>query len=584
MTGFEIEEIPFEEASIRNFPDPTGRLRNWPVVYAINNRQDVYVGETGNAVARMLQHRTDSKKQHLKAARVLLDDTFHRSACYDLEALLIQWFHADGVYKVLNANDGHRNLEYPAREVFQARFREIFDEFRRRGLFQSSLDQIENSEFFKLSPFKSLVPDQEHAIEQILETLFSNIESGRKSSMVVSGSPGTGKTVIGISLVKTLKDIEASRGVEDIEQLSPISDFFAAGYPELLQGLRVAFVVPQQSLRESIGRVFDRTPGLTRDMVQTAFDVGQSPETYDVLIVDEAHRLNQRANQSSGALNAKFTAINQRLFGDDSTEHTQLDWIRAQSRHSILLVDVEQSVRPADLPLEVISEVVNEAKASDQYFTLETQMRVSAGSDYIGFIRDLLAGRNPSLPDFGSYEFGLFDDIRAMELTIRNRDREYGLARLAAGYAWEWKSDPKKKQLKGVPLEERPYDIEIDGSEWRWNSTQKDWIASPNALNEFGSIHTLQGYDLNYAGVVIGNDLYFDTVSREIRFDKSNYFDKKGIENNRKRGISYSDADIERFVKNVYAVLLTRGIRGTFVYVCNEQLREHLQEIIPVLG
>jgi DUF2075 family protein len=91
----------------------------------------------------------------------------------------------------------------------------------------------------------------------------------------------------------------------------------------------------------------------------------------------------------------------------------------------------------------------------------------------------------------------------------------------------------------------------------------------------------VQGYDLNYAGVIIGRDLYFDAKAGEIRFDRTHYRDKKGIENNRKRGIVYTDADIGRYVKNVYAVLLSRGIRGTYVYVCDEALREHFRAFIP---
>ena len=135
--------------------------------------------------------------------------------------------------------------------------------------------------------------------------------------------------------------------------------------------------------------------------------------------------------------------------------------------------------------------------------------------------------------------------------------------------------------MKRIPLEERPYDIEIDGHRWRWNSTAVDWVTSKYASDEVGSIHTLQGYDLNYAGVIIGPDLYFDSESGKIRFNRSQYFDKKGRENNPKRGIVYSDTDLERYIKNIYAVLLTRGIRGTFVYVCDPALREYLRDFIP---
>jgi DUF2075 family protein len=580
MTSFEVEELPFDSLALRDYPDPSGKLSNWPAVYAINDKNDVYVGETGNALLRMSQHRRDPKKQHLEVARILLDDSFHRSACYDLESLLIQWFY-DGEFTVINANDGHRNADYAGRPSFQLRFREIFEELRARGLFRHSLKDIENSDFFKLSPFKALVPDQERAIVDILQALFDDIEIGRSTTAVVAGDPGTGKTVVGISLIKTLRDIQASRGVDDAEQGGPISDFFAQGYPELLVDLRVGMVVPQQSLRASIARVFGRAPGLKPEMVLTAWDVGNATQPFDVLVVDEAHRLNQRASQSSGVLNKSFADINTRLFGEDSLEYTQLDWIRAQSKHTILLMDAAQSVRPADLPPEVVGEVIGEAKVSHHFFPLKTQMRVKAGADYVWYIRDVLGNGAPERPDLGDYEFMLFDDIGAMEQLIRQRDREHGLARLVAGYAWAWESDPKKKGMKQIPLRERPFDISIDGHTWRWNSAEKDWITSPDALNEVGSIHTVQGYDLNYAGVIIGRDLRFDAQAGRIVFDRSEYRDKKGLQNNHKRGIVYSDAEIERYVKNIYAVLLTRGIRGTYVYVCDDALREHLRAYIP---
>ena len=171
-----------------------------------------------------------------------------------------------------------------------------------------------------------------------------------------------------------------------------------------------------------------------------------------------------------------------------------------------------------------------------------------------------------------------------MERLIRLRNSEYGLARLVAGYAWQWQSDPKKQGMTSIPLAERPYDIEIGGRRWRWNSAPTDWINSPPAIDEIGSIHTVQGYDLNYAGVIIGRDLQFEQDTGAIRFDRANYYDRKGLENNRKRGLVYSAEDIERYVKNIYAVLLTRGIRGTFVYVCDEPLREHLRQFIPTIG
>ena len=96
-----------------------------------------------------------------------------------------------------------------------------------------------------------------------------------------------------------------------------------------------------------------------------------------------------------------------------------------------------------------------------------------------------------------------------------------------------------------------------------------------------GSIHTTQGYDLNYAGVIIGPDLRYDPIRRRMRVNRDSYFDTKGKANNKMLGVSYDDDDLLGYIRNIYAVLLTRGIRGTYVYVCDRDLREHLRQFIP---
>ena len=102
-------------------------------------------------------------------------------------------------------------------------------------------------------------------------------------------------------------------------------------------------------------------------------------------------------------------------------------------------------------------------------------------------------------------------------------------------------------------------------------------MSSKSSADEVGVIHTIQGYDLNYAGVIIGPDLRYDAAAGRMYFDRSNYFDPTAANNMRKRGITFSDDEILGLVRNIYAVLLTRGMRGTYVYVCDEALRAHLR-------
>ncbi|WAB81446.1 DUF2075 domain-containing protein [Microcella daejeonensis] len=587
MTGFEIQRVPFDKTAVRSWTKSDPRHRSWPVVYLIDAEapkkpssgfKDVYVGETLNAGARVLQHLDSPGKQHLTQVRVVLDDTFNKSVCLDLESHLIRLLAGDGTYRVLNRNEGITDSAYYDREVYRESFREVFDTLRDEGVFTRSVPEIENSDLFKLSPYKALTQDQAIAVEDIVEGLFDDLAKGVGELLVVQGEPGTGKTVVAVYLMKLLADIAASKPDDEPDADSIFADFFTDDHRRALQDFRVGLVVPQQSLRESIRRVFKRTPGLHPSQVMTAFQAGESEQPWDLLIVDEAHRLNQRANQSSGGQNKKFKDITTTLFGADDITKTQLDWIRARSRHQILMVDPEQSVRPADLAPEMLRELVSAAKDDLRHYPLVSQMRVRAGEDYIGWIRSIL---RPGPPDvdapppaprtFQDYDMQFFDDIGEMHDAIRARDAEHGLARLVAGYAWPWVS----KGSADV------HDIELDGRLLRWNSTDTDWIASPGSLEEVGSIHTVQGYDLNYAGVVIGRDLEWDPKADRLLVNRRNYFDKKGKENNPTLGRKYSDEELLRYICNVYAVLLTRGIRGTYVYVCDEGLRERLTGLLP---
>nr|WP_254456206.1 DNA/RNA helicase domain-containing protein [Paeniglutamicibacter quisquiliarum] len=515
----------------------------------------------------MNQHQASAEKADLTSLRVVVNETFNKSACLDLESFLIRLFAGEGRYQVLNRNEGVTERDYYDRDEYRKTFQEVFEDLRSEGLFQRTIPQIENSDLFKFSPFKALNHDQATAVEDILEGLFSDIESGSSGTIVVQGDPGTGKTIVAIYMMKLLRDIQNSEPAEDFDSDSLFSDFFLDGHRELLQGFRIGLVVPQQSLRDSIRKVFKKTPLLAPEMVLSPFDLGAIEGKYDLLIVDESHRLNQRANQPSGPQNKKFREINEKLFGSDRLSYTQLDWIREKSTHQVLLVDSAQSVRPADLPENVLKSLIDNSKLDARYYRLFSQMRVRGGADYVDYVRAVLSPAPPVPTRFGDYDLRFFDDIRIMADEISARESESQLARLVAGYAWEWKSRN----------DATAFDIEIDGSEFRWNQTQKDWINTAGSINEVGSIHTVQGYDLNYAGVIIGPDLRFDPVEQRIYIHRASYFDKKGKENNPKLGITYSDNDLLRYITNVYAVLMTRGILGTYVYVCDRPLREYLR-------
>jgi DUF2075 family protein len=540
-----------------------------------NMLRDIYVGETLNAASRMHQHLKTPAKQHLKNIRVIIDERFNKSVCLDLESYLIKMLAGDGANRVLNRNNGITETQYYQREMYREGFRNIFERLKAEGVFTRSIPEIENSDLFKLSPFKALTEDQANSVEEIVNGLLIDIERGSKSTIVIQGDPGTGKTVMAIYTIKLLIDIKTFTSLEDLDSDLRFSNFFTERNQRLLHDLRIGLVVPQQSLRKSIKIVFEKTPGLQPSMVIDPFKVGEAEGIFDLLLVDETHRLNQRANQAGAILNTKFATITSELFGSDDKSKTQLDWIQAKSRHQIFLLDAAQSVRPADLPTELLSGLVADTRATGRHFQLRTQMRVKAGSDFVSYVRWILDPRPLSYPrvrqDFGEYDFRSFDSVAHMRDQIFQRNAEVGLSRMVAGFAWPWKSKKDRNE----------FDIEIGQTQLRWNSVIADWIASSKALEEVGSIHTVQGYDLNYVGVIIGLDLQFDPERRRLFIDRNSYFDKKGKENNPVLGRKYSDDDLLRFITQIYAVLMTRGIRGTYVYACDPRLREYLKAFIP---
>ena len=575
VVPFTIERMPFTAQAIDRGGLEMEMFRDWPIVYLLDDARRVYVGESLHGVSRMRQHQASEAKQGMRTLRLVLSEMFNKSVCLDLESTLIRLFQGDGSFHVVNRNIGIVDAGYYQRERYREAFREIFEELRAGGMFQRTIPQIENSELYKFSPFKTLTADQAVAVGEIVESLLQDFESDDGGISIIQGDPGTGKTIVAVYLLKLLSDIAAYQDGDEADPEEMFSEHFDESTRDLMADRRMAFVVPQESLRHAIQSVFSRLPSMSEVKVLTAFEVGESEEDFDLVIVDEAHRLNQYAMQAHGTQLKRFRDITTKLFGHLDEDKNQLDWIRAKSRHVVLMLDLHQSVRPADIPRAELEAVVGQARERGRVHPLHTQMRAAGGNDYIAYVRDLMAGRSPERRlSFGEYEFTMFDDAGALKNRIEALEPEYGLCRMTAGFAWPWRSNPRGKIRAD-------HDFELDGTAFRWNSVTTDWVNSPRAPSEVGSIHTLQGYDLNYAGVIIGPELRFDPYEQRLWVDRAHYADRNGKIDNRLRGQTTTNDDLLHYVTNAYAVLLTRGMRGTFVYVCDPQLRRHLERFIP---
>lgn len=517
IVKFEFKKEKFN--AIRNYHFG----ENWPIVYMIENGQEAYVGETVNAYVRSLQHYEKPERRKLSAIHIIADEEYNKSATLDIESNLIQYLSADGRFILQNGNGGLKNHNYYDKEKYQAKFEVVWKDLKERGLVLHNIEQIRNSDLFKYSPYKVLTSEQ----MEIANKLLAAIKSKKNQAFLINGDPGTGKTILAAYLFKRLKEVKETKD------------------------MKIGLVVPMGGLRNTMKKIFKNIKGLKANMVIGPSDVLKK---YDILIVDEAHRLKQRRN----IVNFKSFDDNNRALGL-GVYGTELDWITKSSDVQILFYDKNQSVMPSDVSpfkfkeLDVVK------------FELKNQMRVGlgdGGENYLRFIQEVFDVMYITQIDHFNYDFKVYDNLSEMVDAIKEKDQKFDLCRLVSGYSWQWNSrnNPDK------------YDIEIGDVKLKWNSVIHNWPYSPNAINEVGCIHTVQGYDLNYVGVIIGPEISYDLIKKQFVIKPENYKDMNG-----KRGID-DKKELERYIINIYKTLLVRGIHGTYIYIVDDNLRQYFKE------
>ena len=529
---------------------------DWPVVYIINNDKEAYVGETVNAAIRAGQHFKNPQRRRLTKISLITDTNFNKSVILDLENYLINYMSGDGKFQLQNSNMGMHPHSYYEKDKYEQEFQKIWEELRKEHLAKNTIKHIENTDLFKYSPYKSLSLDQYKVVDAIIQKLVDHQDDGKGQTILVNGGAGTGKTVLAIYLMKLLA--EAGNGNIEIDmEMDPGYQYIAENLRKLKK-MKIAFVVPMQSLRSTVKRVFRDVRSLKVSMVLSPTQVPK--DTYDLLIVDEAHRLKQRK-----AL-AQYPAFdnNNSKFGLGK-EGTELDWILRSSKNQILFYDSMQTVKPSDIDMQRFTALQRHI-GNKNIYELTSQFRCQGGEDYIQYVKSILSDNLPKEKKSFSntYDFRLFDDPDAMIEEIQEKDTMYGLCRVVAGYAWPWKSKEDPDAM----------DITIGSKSYQWNTVNKDWVNSANAINEIGCIHTIQGYDLNYAGVIFGNEIKYDKKKKRIVVDKREYYDLQG------KTALKDMKELKEYITNIYATLMTRGILGTYVYVCDKDLRDYMAQFI----
>lgn len=388
----------------------------------------------------------------------------------------------------------------------------------------------------KGNPEFVLVDDQKTVFETSLAAA-RKASAKHKQVVIVRGGPGTGKSVVAINLLATLtRDGMLARYVSRNAAPRAVYRERLAGH---LRGVEIS------ALFGGSGSFIDTPPG-----------------TFGALIVDEAHRLNLKSG----------------LYGN--LGENQIAELIRSADCTVFFVDDDQIVTLADIGTAgEIERVAHDAGATITHLELASQFRCSGSDGYLAWLDDVLGIRDTAnaILDPTDFDFRIIDSPTELHDLIAKLNLERNRARVIAGYCWNWVSrhDPDAMDI----------DIPEFGYQRQWNLTQDGslWLVSPKSVAQVGCIHTSQGLELDYVGVIIGPDLGFsgDTVATEPLKRSSHDRSIRGY-----RGTWQTDASMrergDRIVRNTYRTLLTRGMKGCYVYCCDPALADYLRSRINV--
>lgn len=386
------------------------------------------------------------------------------------------------------------------------------------------------SDIFKGNPVYTLLDEQMVAYANIVDIA---VNARTKTTMIVNGGPGTGKSVVAMN-----------------------------AFVELLnRGFNVRFVAPNAAFRECMVDTLGRQKAATKKRLNVLFSgsgsyVNSESNAFDVLICDEAHRLKKKGTYMYSGV-------------------SQVEDIIKAAKVSVFFIDDRQAIRPDDEgTMTRIREVCTEYGSEVHEVGLKAQFRCSGAEGYLNWVEHTLQisdTGNYDGWDEGTFDFRIFDDPNELYQSICQLNDAGMKARMLAGYAWNWTSSKDGNddaQINDVNIDE--FDFHMP---WNSRKASTKWATDNDMRNQIGCIHTSQGLEFDYVGVLIGDDMKFDPETMTIYADYDHYYDttgKKGLKDQRRRLTAY--------VKNIYRVLMSRGMKGCYVYCTDHNLQNYLKQ------
>ena len=397
----------------------------------------------------------------------------------------------------------------------------------------------------------SLIEDQIVARNIIIDKIRemrANSSHNKKNVIIVNGGPGTGKTVIALHILAELAKLSNN------------------GY-----GLNVHYATKSKPLLEGVRAQLTPRSRMLFSNVTSFVPSSSDEDSVDVLLVDEAHRIQKNAN-------SQYTKAENR------TNLSQIDTIIRAAKITVFFIDDRQAIRGVEIgSASMIREAAERWNASVEECELKSQFRCNGSDNYLNWLEQVLYNKQvTSHFDTEDFDLRIMDSPQKMYESLVEQNNVPGqTARLMAGFCWPWSTNVVNGDLVK--------DVKIGTFAMPWETNDKvdrrslrvsyprwyEWAYKPEGIKQVGCIYTSQGYEFDYAGVIIGPDLKYDPVEDKIITDKSACKDPVLRRTQREATMTFDD-----YVRNIYRVLMSRGMKGCYLYVCDDNLRTYLNGLI----
>jgi len=425
-------------------------------------------------------------------------------------------------------SDGHNFQEYLVKYIKKPSKKNLFDIIENGKLKPSKSLQDEIGNIFNGNTEFNMIDEQQIAYGTIMKLVEDSINSEEKHTIIVQGGPGTGKSVIAINLLVKIINL----------------------------GFSCCYVTKNSAPRYTFSNNLIKgkfTLGYLKGLFKGSGSFVNTPNnTFSCLIVDEAHRLNEKSGIYSN-------------LGEN-----QIKEIINASKISVFFIDEDQVVSTKDIgsidEIKKWAKILGSKVHYGENLILKSQFRCNGSNGYIAFLDDLLEIRETPNYNFFDldYDIQVFDDAVLMREELRKKNDINNKSRMIAGYCYPWNSKNDKSL----------YDIILpNGFKAQWNFTTDQFATDKDSFNQVGCIHSTQGLEFDYVGVIIGNDLRYENghvITDYTKRDKDDHT-IKGIRNSK----DYKLAD--RIIKNTYKTLLTRGQKGCYIYCEDFELATYIR-------